>query len=295
MRKRLVKLPIALGLCAVVFSLCSSAQRWQAGIQLGGTNYYGELQEKGFDLSQMRFMFGIAGAWHLNSRLSIQASVFKGNITGADHTSSNVSSQQRNLSFATRLYEIGLVGRLNLLDYERHTIIPYLFGGMAMYRINPYTFAQDGAKVYLIPIATEGQGLPNYPDRQPSSLYNFSLPFGGGISARLNEFWSLDIELGYRKTFNDYIDDVSTYYADPALLLNAFGPRSVELAYRGGELPNGNPNYPGTGTQRGTPTSNDWYYSGLIRLNYTFGGRSTSQRSSGPSYNKKQYACPTIF
>lgn len=75
MRKRLVKLPIALGLCAVVFSFCSNAQRWQAGIQLGGTNYYGELQEKGFDLSQMRFMFGIAGAWHLNSRLSIQASV----------------------------------------------------------------------------------------------------------------------------------------------------------------------------------------------------------------------------
>lgn len=295
MQKKLSGLLLFLGVSALLCSTPGNGQRWQGGIQLGGTNYYGELQEKGFDLSQMRFMFGIAAAYHLNSRLSMQASVFKGNITGADHTSSNVSSQQRNLSFATRLYEIGLVGRFNILDFESHTIVPYLFGGMALYRINPYTFAQDGAKVYLIPIATEGQGLRNYPERQPSSLFNFSLPFGGGISARLNEFWSLDFELGYRKTFNDYIDDVSTYYADPALLLNAFGPRSVELAYRGDELPNGNPNYPGIGSQRGTPASKDWYYSGLIRLNYTFGGRNTSQRTSGPAYNKKQYSCPSVY
>lgn len=270
-------------------------QRFQAGIQLGGTNYYGELQEKGFDLSQARFMFGLAGAYHLNSRLSLQASVFKGNITGGDHTSTNIQSQQRNLSFATRLYEFGLNGRFNILDFEKHTIIPYVFGGVAVFRINPYSYAQDGAKVYLIPLSTEGQTLPNYPERKRASLYNFSLPFGGGFSARLNEYWSLDFELGYRKTFTDYIDDVSTYYADPALLLSAFGPRSVEMAYRGGELPNGNPNYPGTGTQRGTPASKDWYYAGLIRLNYTFGGRKTSSGSLAPSYNKKQYACPTVF
>lgn len=273
----------------------ADGQRFQASIQLGGTNYFGELQEKGIDISQARFMFGLAGAYHLNSRLSLQASVFKGNIIGADHTSTNPLSQQRNLSFATRLYEIGLVGRLNILDFESHTLTPYVFGGVAVFRMNPYTFAQDGTKVYLIPLSTEGQSLPNYPERQRASLYNFSLPFGGGLSARLNEYWSMDFELGYRKTFTDYIDDVSTYYADPALLLSAFGSRSVEMAYRGGELPNGNPNYPGIGSQRGTPASKDWYYAGLIRLNYTFGGRGSTQKTSGPSYNKKQYACPSVF
>jgi len=295
MRKRLSGLAFVLGIIALLGARGSMAQSWQAGFQLGGTNYYGELQEKGFDLSQSRFMFGIAGAYHLNGRLSLQGSIFKGNITGADHASNNIASQQRNLSFATRLYEVGLAGRFNILDIEKHTLVPYVFGGIAVFRINPYAFAQDGAKLYLIPLSTEGQSLPNYPERQRASLYNFSLPFGGGLSARLNEFWSLDFELGYRKTFTDYLDDVSTYYADPALLLSAFGPRSVEMAYRGGELPNGNPNYPGTGSLRGTPASKDWYYAGLIRLNYTFGGRKTSAGSSGPSYNKKQYACPTVY
>jgi hypothetical protein len=295
MFKRFSGIAFALSFVAFLGTKSSMAQNWQAGFQLGGTNYFGELQEKNFDLSQARFMFGLAGAYHLNGRLSLMGSIFKGNITGADNASNSIAAQQRNLSFATRLYEVSLAGRFNLLDFEKHAIVPYVFGGIAIFRINPYAFAQDGAKLYLIPLSTEGQSLPNYPERQRASLYNFALPFGGGLSARLNEFWSLDLELGYRKTFMDYMDDVSTYYADPALLLNAFGPRSVEMAYRGGELPNGNPNYPGTGAQRGTPASNDWYYAGLIRLNYTFGGRKTSARSSGPSYNKKQYACPSVF
>ena len=38
--------------------------------------------------------------------------------------------------------------------------------------------------------------------------------------------------VGFRKTFTDYLDDVSTFYVDQTILQNAKGPKAVEMAYR---------------------------------------------------------------
>jgi hypothetical protein len=81
---------------------------------------------------------------------------------------------------------------------------------------------------------------------------------------------------------------------DPVALQQWAGPVAVDISYRGDELPNGNPNYPGVGSSRGNPDTNDWYYATLIRLNYLFGGRQRSG-GSGPAYNKKQYDCPKVW
>ncbi len=51
-------------------------------------------------------------------------------------------------------------------------------------------------------------------------------------------------EIGFRKTFTDYIDDVSTFYVDKTVLQNAKGPVAVELAYRANELKGGDQTYP---------------------------------------------------
>jgi len=56
-------------------------------------------------------------------------------------------------------------------------------------------------------------------------------------------------EIGLRKLFTDYLDDVSTTYVDQATLLAARGPDAVKMAYRGGELKSGQP-YPAAGTMR---------------------------------------------
>ncbi|MEO6584119.1 MAG: hypothetical protein ABIO05_07330, partial [Ferruginibacter sp.] len=65
-------------------------------------------------------------------------------------------------------------------------------------------------------------------------------------------------------------DDVSTSYADSALLFNGAGPLSVALAYRGDELPGGRA-YPGEGEQRGNSKLKDWYYITGIRLSFLLG------------------------
>ena len=62
-----------------------------------------------------------------------------------------------------------------------------------------------------------------------------------------------------RKTFTDYLDDVSSIYVDQNVLMQAKGAKAVEMAYRGDEIPGGLP-YPNHGDKRGTPSEMDWYY-----------------------------------
>ncbi len=64
-----------------------------------------------------------------------------------------------------------------------------------------------------------------------------------------------------RKTFTDYIDDVSTRYYDPALIAAKRGPSAAFLSDPsiGTDL-----NYTNVGRQRGNPTTKDWYnFSGI--------------------------------
>jgi hypothetical protein len=90
------------------------------------------------------------------------------------------------------------------------------------------------------------------------------LPFGAGLRLRVSEKVTLAYEFSLRKTFTDYLDDVSTTYADPAALAAERGPKAIELSYRGGELKDGDPTYPAAGAVRGGANSKDWYYfSGL--------------------------------
>jgi hypothetical protein len=107
-------------------------------------------------------------------------------------------------------------------------------------------------------LSTEGQGLADYPDRKVYKLTQHALAFGGGFRFRINDHLIVSIDAAQRKTFTDYIDDVSTSYVDPDKLLAAKGPLAVDLAFRSDEL--SNKPYPPDGEQRGTKTEMDWYY-----------------------------------
>jgi hypothetical protein len=47
------------------------------------------------------------------------------------------------------------------------------------------------------------------------SLTQLEIPMGGGFKFYLNESFYVGFEILHRKTFTDYIDDVSTKYIDP--------------------------------------------------------------------------------
>ena len=105
-----------------------------------------------------------------------------------------------------------------------------------------------------------------YPDKKMYSLTQVCIPFGGGVKFKLNDQIDLALEFGERLLFTDYLDDVSTTYADPKVLLNARGAKAVELADRSIEQP------PAIeGMQRGNPKSKDWYFIGGLKLQVKLG------------------------
>jgi len=209
-------------------------------------------------------------------------------VGGSDQYSNNDSLRARNLSFETVITEGSLVGEFYFMNLDEQKFSPYLFVGLAIFHFNPYTSDTAGQKIYLKPLSTEGQGLSQYPDRKPYKLTQLAIPFGGGVKYAITDKWRVGLELGLRKLFTDYLDDVSTSYADENDLLAAKGQLAVDMAYRGDELPNGRP-YPAKGAQRGGSKFKDWYYFAGLHLTYRLG-------AGGMNFmgKKKGFGCPSV-
>ena len=272
-------------LAAVLVPSILHAQRWHVNAFGGFSNYSGDLQDKFFTLDQSYASFGLGLQYDLTPNLSV---IGNGNYAhiGASDAFNKPSLQPRNLSFQSRILELNLLFEYNFMDIRKSQFTPYVFAGLAVYHFNPYAYDTAGNKIYLAMLSTEGQGLPQYPDVKPYSLTQIAIPFGAGIKFRITDGVILAYEFNFRKLFTDYLDDVSNRYVDPNILLNARGPKAVEMAYRGGELKGGNPTYPPVGALRGSPTKKDWYYTSGIKISIAINAR------RDPYYGRGSIACP---
>lgn len=241
------------------------AQRWHINITGGVSNYSGDLQAKAYTFDQSFFAFGAGAQYDITRNFSAISNIYIMKV-GASDQYNNANLVPRNLSFQSNIIEWNLVGEYSFMDITQKKFSPFIFGGIAVFHFNPYAYDTTGQKVYLRPLSTEGEGLPQYPGQNPYSLTQFAIPFGGGIKFRVSENVVIAYEVGFRKTFTDYLDDVSTIYVDKTILLNARGPLAVEMAYRANELKGGDPNYPPAGTERGGPKYKDMYYYTGIRV-----------------------------
>jgi hypothetical protein len=230
----------------------------------GTLNYQGDLKPNSFTLNHTSPAFGIGIKKPFSKWLAVTAGLMSGKIQAADKWNREYL-KPRNLSFTTSLQEAFVAAEIGL-PILSGKLIPYLYGGVSVFHFNPWTYDKNNVKTYLKPLSTEGQGLSQYPDRKPYSLTQIALPFGGGIKYVFSDAFSLGIEMSQRKTFTDYLDDVSSDYVDPNILLAAKGAKAVELSYREDEVPNGRPFLPVAGEQRGTPSEMDWYYYTGLKL-----------------------------
>ncbi len=275
----------------------SYAQSIDVGLFVGATSYNGELQAKAIDIKHSRLAVGATLTYNIDDRFAVRGNVMKTHVSGADAWNEKENMKLRNLSFDTRLYEINVLGKFRILRPENARLSPFIAAGAAVFRVNPFAHDFNGTKVYLYPLSTEGQGLPGYPNRKPHKLYHFAIPFGGGLEYQINDRFSIEGEVMMRKTFTDYIDDVSTTYINPIALLNEKGAKAVEMAYRGMEV-GGSSVQPPEGAMRGNPDAKDLYYTGVIRLNFRLFGSESNTFSSGSNggRNKKfrhRTDCPT--
>lgn len=263
-------------------------QRLSIDIMPGLMNYSGDLQPRPFTFKEAGPAIEAGLQYKLSSNLYVRGDYLAGTVQ-ADDKKNPAKYHGRNLNFKSIILEGSISLEYDFFKFRTEKQwTPYIFAGVGYFYFNPYTHDTAGNKYYLEPYGTEGQGLPQYPDRKFYKLYQFNIPAGFGLKYAMNDKWSIGFEVGVRKLFTDYLDDVSTTYPNKSLLLNARGPIAVELADRSGEI-NPNTSYHAN-AQRGSPASKDYYYTGLLRLTYTFINYDAVQSAS----YKKSVGCPKL-
>lgn len=259
--------------------LLSFAQDWHVGLFGGISNYSGDLNQKAVDFGYTRPSLGLLVRKDINRFVTLRAQFTWGMVAAADSTNSDRSLLQRNLSFKSNIWEGAVMGELNFMDIDETGFTPYIFGGVGLFSFYPKAKNANGEWTPLRPLRTEGQGLPQYPERPMYSLYQVSLPFGFGAKYILTDNLTLGVEIGWRKTFTDYLDDVSNTYIDENTLLAYAGQQAVDLAFRGDETGHFLPptTYPPDGTIRGNPKKKDWYVFSGLTLTYRIAGSGTGR------------------
>lgn len=228
----------------------------------GGMFYIGDLNDQSaLTLPQGAGTLG----WkvRLDNRWSLRLQASYGRVSSGDKD----CIELRNLRFRSDILEVGLLGEFNFAAFgngpKERPWTPYLFGGVAVFHYNPKApvTEADGAVrwVALQPLGTEGQYNPNIANRRPYRLTQVCVPFGVGVKWRLGKHFSLAAEYGFRKTWTDYLDDVSTTYVGTAALMagDSDGALAAQLADRSGEVVYGFENAPGI--KRGDDSLDDMY------------------------------------
>ena len=260
----------------------------------GLSNYQGDLRDKQFSFDQTQPAFGLNFTYVLSTHLALRTGIIFSKIEGDDKK--NVETlKYRNLNFRTNILEGNLLLEYAISDFDMKGFTPYLFAGIGLYHFNPYSYDTLNRKIYLQPLGTEGEGLPQYPERKIYPLTQWSIPFGGGIRFAISENWSLGYEFGFRKLFTDYLDDVSSTYVDPQLLARAHGAIAVQMSYRGGELPHGSSTYPAVGSMRGKAENKDWYYFHGIVLTLHLNSGTGPNAMHEKSGKRGSLDCPRVW
>ena len=180
-------------------------QKWEGGVFLGASQYQGDLNNLG--IKELNAGYGILLRRHLTDRFALRGNLLLGKLTGSDlNTPSNAV---RGFTFTSPLTEISVLGEFDIFGKKRFrdnmfhkTFSPYIFLGAGTAFVNPTTSYNESKNQNKITAINEDKAFA-----QKKNF--FSMPVGGGVKVDLNEKWGINLELGKRYTFNDYLDRVS--------------------------------------------------------------------------------------
>lgn len=217
----------------------------------GLSNYTGDLCSN-FSCTWFRPSIGGGGIFRFTDHLSAKSELNYFRLFSKDiYEVRNLSFRSGNLEFFTSaMYEYFPYTR----NFRRRKIVqPYAFIGIGLAWYNPRG-KHEGRWYNLRPLKTEGVA---YGSITPI------IPYGFGVKIKGSKNWDVLVETGYRKTFTDYLDDVSSYtYMDASSFDN---PVSAALSNK--------TSVAGWQGQRGNPRLNDGYFITSVKLRYTFHNR----------------------
>ncbi len=260
MKKFLFISALILSLPLASYAQYSKDSKVDFGVFMGGSFYLGDLNNMPFN----RFTKpagGIVVRYNFNQRAAMRANFLMGNIEANDAFSNSLWQKERNLNFKSPVRELSVQFEFNFLNYkiggnENQNFSPYIFIGLAGFYFDPQGQTANGDWVELQPLGTEGQGLQNGSSIKKYKLTQLSVPFGVGVKTGISKSMCLGFEWGMRKTFTDYLDDVSTVYYNPAILTEQRGALAAAMA---DPSIGKDPKFSDVGKQRGNPSSKDWY------------------------------------
>lgn len=250
----------------ILLASVSVAQPVRLHLMGGFANYSGDIQQRSITLNQANTVISAGGTFNVTNKLALRSDYSFAKL-GADDKLNKAYLRVRNLNFKTIIQELTLMGEYDFIAPDAQRLTPYVFAGIGVYNFSPYSLDSAGNKVFLVGLSTEGQGLPEYPGRKVYKKTQVNIPYGAGIKYALSEDLYIGFEIGFRKLFTDYLDDVSTTYVDRDVLLNRKGAQAAAFAFRGNELKPPLP-YPNAGAKRGNSNKNDYYYYGQFRISF---------------------------
>ena len=248
---------------AFVFSFSTKAQQFRPNTEIGillGTSYYlGDLNTTHFN--QPLPAAGLIIRKNIDKRFAYKAEVMYLNIKSDERKSDDTIAKNRGLHFKSPIHELSGQVEFNFLPYQPgnplYTWTPYVYTGVSIFHFNPQAEDSIGSWLDLQELGTEGQGTTLFPEKERYSLIQYSIAMGGGFKIAVNPSFNIILEYGVRKTFTDYLDDVSTTYPGDILSM------TNEATYMSD--PSGSHEL---GEQRGNPDKKDWYSFAGVTLSF---------------------------
>jgi hypothetical protein len=230
----------------------------EVGVALGAANYVGDLAPSMVP-AETKPSLGFFGRYALSSSFAFKGEITYTQVSGSDQNFS--FNAPRNLSFRTDITEYSGVIEFNFNRYGLRILdkkfTSYVFLGVAMVEYNPQALYQ-GNWYDLRPLRTEGKDY---------ATTTTAIPFGMGIKLKVGRNFAFESNIGFRKLFTDYIDDVSDVYINNNGQSKNAGVVAATLSDRSAELNNGVAQFR-EGSRRGSVDFNDWYVIGSVSLSY---------------------------
>ncbi len=293
---------IVLILTLALLPVFSHAQKWKRqrveySFGLGATNFLGDLggrnQEgtnfvQDFELKATRYAASLGYRYQIGRDFYLKGNFIYAKVSGADNLTEEPARAARKLNFKSNMLELsGQIEYMLIKQKSGHLYKLRGVRGKSWFRFEVYALAGVGALWYdpkgelngkwyrLAPLNTEGHRLVDGP--KDYSQFTMVVPYGIGIrrslggGARSRHFgsWSISLELTMRKTFSDYIDDVSDVYYDSdgtgVTGVEGVSEESIYFSDPSGLYVDGQ--Y-GTPQQRGDASDKDAYMLGIISIKY---------------------------
>ncbi len=277
-----------------MISLSSYSQyKVDYGLSLGAANYLGEIGG-GIDtrrggiadmkLNYTRWTLGGFYRYRFSPKFAVKGALNYIRLSGDDSKTENPARRARNLNFKNDMFELDAhlelyiyrvndVGRTGRYSTDFNL---YLFSGFGAFYSNPKGQNVAGEWVSLQPLETEGVSY---------GKINFSIPAGLGFYYTINRKYRLGLEMGWRTTFTDYIDDASSRYVnDYDGLSNKTSVELIDEINADNGLVEGDEGflkqeYFDTGSKRGDPEHNDSYLTATVNFSWAIRGRSNFYKS----------------